>query len=66
MVPKTLDEAKILKEFEDDVNFDFWSDIRALNLPVDIMVSPVAQGDFENFLSSENIDYTTLIDDVEE
>lgn len=66
MVPETLDAAKILKQFEDDTNFDFWSEVRGINLPVDVMVSPIAQEDFEEFLNIENIDYSVLVEDVEE
>uniref|UniRef100_V5GRX6 Zinc carboxypeptidase A 1 n=1 Tax=Anoplophora glabripennis TaxID=217634 RepID=V5GRX6_ANOGL len=66
VTPKTLGQAKILKEFEDDEHFDFWSEFRALNSSVDVMVSPKAQLDFENFLSSEGIDYTIFIENVEE
>lgn len=66
MIPSTVSEANILKQFEDDENFDFWSEIRSLNSPVDIMVSPKAQLDFENFLDIEGIDYTIFIEDVEE
>lgn len=65
VVPKSLDEAELIHDFSDDINFDFWSEVRALDTPVDVMVAPSAQYAFEDILNSKNIEYTTLIDDVE-
>ncbi|XP_018567135.1 carboxypeptidase B-like [Anoplophora glabripennis] len=65
VTPKSLYEAYILKEFEHDEHFDFWTEIRSINLPVDIMVSPLAQNNFEAIMKSANIDYFVNIDDVE-
>lgn len=65
MTPKTVFEALILKEFENDENVDFWTEIRSLDLPVYIMVSPFGQDNFETILGKENIDYSVNVDDVE-
>lgn len=65
VTPDSLDEANTLKQFENDEHFDFWSDIRFLSLPVDIMVSPLGQNNFETVLKSTNIDYSISIDNVE-
>ncbi|KAJ8950620.1 hypothetical protein NQ318_010819 [Aromia moschata] len=66
VIPKSLDEAKLLMEFQNDENFDFWSDLRTLDRPVDIMVTPMAQLRFVDILKSENIEYSVHIDNVEE
>lgn len=65
MTPKTVSQALILKEFENDENFDYWTEIRSPNLPVDIMVSPLSQNNFETIMRNENIDYRISVDDVE-
>ncbi|KAJ8970943.1 hypothetical protein NQ317_008290 [Molorchus minor] len=66
VIPKSLSEAKLLKEYENDGDFDFWSDVRELNLPVDVMVSPSSQHEFEQTLDTENLDYDILIENVQE
>lgn len=65
VTPKTVSQALILKEFENDENFDYWTEIRSPNLPVDIMVSPLSQNNFETIMRNENIDYRISVDDVE-
>lgn len=61
-----MDEALALKTFENNGYFDFWSSLRAVGYPVDIMVNPIAQDMFEDFLQSYNIEYNILIDNVQE
>ncbi|KAJ8970942.1 hypothetical protein NQ317_008289 [Molorchus minor] len=64
VTPTSLREARLLTQFEDDENFDFWSEVRSLDRHVDVMVSKVAQAMFENLLNSENMEYTVHIEDV--
>ncbi|KAJ8922112.1 hypothetical protein NQ315_004046 [Exocentrus adspersus] len=66
VTPRTRVEADLLREFEEDIHFDFWSEIRAVDFPVDIMVAPGAQEEFEDFLDNQNLEYTTIIENVEE
>ncbi|KAJ8950617.1 hypothetical protein NQ318_010816 [Aromia moschata] len=66
VTPSSMDEANALKQLESNENFDFWSDLRAINISINIMVSPSAQDEFEDLLESYSIDSTVLIDDVEE
>ncbi|KAJ8922113.1 hypothetical protein NQ315_004047 [Exocentrus adspersus] len=65
VVPKTYSQAQLLKEFENDENFDFWTDVRFLNTPVDIMISSQGQNKFNHVLKKENIDYSVLVEDLE-
>ncbi|KAJ8970944.1 hypothetical protein NQ317_008291 [Molorchus minor] len=66
VTPKSMEEASVLKELENDENFDFWTDLRALNTPFNVMVSPDAQNKFEDLVKSYQIDYSVLINNVEE
>lgn len=65
IIPKTVEEASFLKSLSEAPEFDFWAQPRALNATVTVMVLPEAQAGFVNDLSSRNIDFTVLIDDVE-
>ncbi|KAJ8950618.1 hypothetical protein NQ318_010817 [Aromia moschata] len=66
VTPRSMEEADIVKQFENDDNFDFWSDLRAINASIDIMVTPAAQDEFETLLETYNIDNMILINNVEE
>lgn len=66
VVPETNDQANLIHEIQYDNNFDFWSEIRLLNAPVDVMVAPLAQKGFEAVLNREAIEYSTIIENVQE
>ncbi|KAJ8970946.1 hypothetical protein NQ317_008293 [Molorchus minor] len=63
---KSLDEIDILTRLEDDERVDFWSKHRVTNRPMDVMVSPSAQGEFETVLTSNRIVYNVIIANFEE
>lgn len=60
-----MDEALSLKTFENNAYFDFWSSLRRVDSPVDVMVNPVAQDMFEDSLQTYHIEYETLIENVQ-
>ncbi|XP_018567158.1 carboxypeptidase B [Anoplophora glabripennis] len=66
VTPQSMDEALALKTFENNGYFDFWSSLRSVGAPVDIMVNPIAQDMFEDFLQNYNIKYDVLIENVQE
>lgn len=62
----SVQEAELLDVFQDDNRFDFWSKHRILGKPVDIMVSPLGQDEFEATLSSHNIEFEVMINNFGE
>lgn len=65
VTPTTIEQANSLKTLEKLFELDFWSTLRSLNKPVDVMVKPKFQSSFEYMLHMHNIKYETLIEDVE-
>ncbi|KAJ8950626.1 hypothetical protein NQ318_010825 [Aromia moschata] len=64
--PTTIEEANLVNSFENDENFDFWVDIRSLDEPAEIMVSPIAQEYFEETLRQNGVDYIVSVYNVAE
>lgn len=65
VVPTTINHVSYLKRLENNPAFDFWSESRALNGNVDVMVSPEAQKLFEEQLLAHGIQYSVMINNVE-
>lgn len=65
MTPSTHDQLAYLKSLEQNVDVDFWSDIRHLHESVDIMVSPQLQEEFEYTLNSKSVEYGVMLSNVE-
>lgn len=65
VTPQTTEHGKLLEPFQENEEFDFWSELRKPGYPADIMVSPSAQQMFISFLQSHNIPYELTIEDVE-
>lgn len=65
VTPKTNAHAQILKIFEKDVNFDFWSPLRGLNQPIDVMVPPGYQKMFGHLMAFHKFESSVLIENVE-
>lgn len=59
------DEATILPYLKENVNYDFFTEVLALNYPIDIMVPPKAQDEFVDTLKSRSIEYTVVDENVE-
>lgn len=65
VTPQTEKHGKLLEPFQENEEFDFWSELRKLGYPANIMVSPSAQQMFISFLQSHNIPHELTIEDVE-
>lgn len=64
--PLNEEHAALLKNLQDNVDvLDFWSELRSLEEPVDIMVPPEYQNEFVQFLQSNNIPFNAMVDDVQ-
>ena len=58
-------DLEVLHSFEETEEIDFWSMTRAVGSVATLMVSKVAQREFEQKLSSENMKFRVKITDVE-
>lgn len=63
--PKNELENSYLQELEKNPQFDFWSKINKAGNPVSIMVPPKFQEEFENYLTVHDINFETIIENVE-
>lgn len=62
----SIQEAKQLDVFDDDDRFDFWSKHRVFSKPIDVMVSPSGQDEFESTLNNHNMEFEIMINNFEE
>lgn len=65
MTPSNHDHLVYLKSLEQNVEVDFWSEIRRLHESVDVMISPQLQEDFEHALNSKSVEYNVMLSNVE-
>ena len=65
IVTKTEAEAALLRTFESNENFDFWSSINKVGKPISVMVAPNAQSQFEFILKTTKMHFSVEIEDVE-
>lgn len=63
--PVTREQVKLLKDVETKYNLDFWTETFLSSRPVDIMVAPSFQGEFEQFLASHQMSFTIKIENVQ-
>jgi len=64
IVPKTKAQMDVLKAFNGNPAYDFWSKPRLLNKKVVVMVNPWHQRYFERVLKKHGFDYSVLIGNV--
>lgn len=65
VTPKNEQEVDVLKHLETYELIDFWSPLRKVGGPVNIMVPPSIKNYFFEILNAANIQYTVLIENVE-
>lgn len=65
VTPKNDVQALLLKSFEINEDYDFWSELRRPGHDTSIMVAPNAQESFKGFLDDNGIPYETVIENVE-
>lgn len=63
--PATEEQVKVIKQLETQDDLDFWSDLRHIDEPVHIMVPPAKHQEFAAFLQSHEIEFSTMIEDVQ-
>lgn len=66
MTISSIQDADLLDVFNDDDRFDFWSKHRVLDKPIDVMVSPSGQDEFESTLNNHNMEFEVMINNFEE
>ncbi|KAJ8723715.1 hypothetical protein PYW07_007695 [Mythimna separata] len=66
IVPSTDYEVQILTDLRKENQYDFWSDIVAINSDVRIMVAPGKQAEFENYFKSVEIPAKVVVENVQE
>ncbi|KAJ8932657.1 hypothetical protein NQ314_014534 [Rhamnusium bicolor] len=66
LIVTTSAEIDLLSELRNDQRIDFWSRHRIPNVPVDAMVPPDAQTEFETLLKINAITYEVIINNFEE
>ncbi|XP_018567127.1 carboxypeptidase B [Anoplophora glabripennis] len=62
----SIQEAELLDVFSYDQRFDFWSKHRIVGKPIDVMISPSGQDEFESTLNYHNIKFEVMINNFEE
>lgn len=65
VIPKNEQEVTVLKHLETYELIDFWSPLRRVAAPVNIMVPPSLENVFFELLDSAHIQHTVLIENVE-
>lgn len=65
--PKNKVSLEVLTKLRNERSdvYDFWTDPRNINLPVDIMVPPAFASTFINLMRTFEVDYKVKIADVE-
>lgn len=59
------EQSTLLATLENNQNVDFWTDIQK-GMPINVMVAPQFQKEFELLLKIKNINYSIALDNVEE
>merc|ERR1719348_2384027 len=62
--PKTQEQTAFLTKFEEQPEYDLWTDIM-IGRPVDIMTSPQHKQQLTDGLESQGIHYELMVDDVQ-
>lgn len=65
VIPSNEEHLKILKMFENTPSIDFWTGVYRSIQPVNIMVPPKLQSNFEAVLTQHQIDYKMVVENVE-
>lgn len=67
VTPKNEEAVEALRALDDsNMGYDFWTEVRGVGLPVDIMVAPYYKFKFDDVLSSGLFDAEVYISDVQE
>lgn len=66
VTPYSNNGIKTLLDWQENLKFDFWTSVRAIGVPVDIMIPPHYKRTFNSLLQTEDMSYTVLIDNVQE
>jgi len=65
VVPKSAEQVKMLRKWEEQDNLDFWTEISAIGRPTDIHVPKNAVESIDHKLEAFGFAYTVLIEDLE-
>lgn len=65
VTPQKEIQMDILRIFEDNQDFDFWSELRRPGYATTIMVSPNVHDEFLAILDANEIPHEMIIEDVE-
>jgi hypothetical protein len=67
LTPKTVQAVEALRNLEDsNSEYDFWTAVRGVGYPVDIMVAPHLKYRFNDIINSGEFDAEVYISDVQE
>lgn len=67
VVPKTVAQVEALRELQDGyAGFNFWNEVRGVNIPVFIMVAPHLRNNFKDMISLQNLNDEVTIENVQE
>lgn len=65
--PTSKEQLRVLQMFKNNTDVDFWTPVYQESLePVNIMVSPNFQSEFQQTLSNHEIEYDITVDNAEE
>ncbi|XP_077299844.1 zinc carboxypeptidase-like [Arctopsyche grandis] len=64
--PTTKEQTEILTRLLNNTKLDFWTNVIMKGRPVDIMVSPIDQIGFLEYMNSNKIDVEIFIEDLQE
>lgn len=65
VTPKSQKDLIVLQEIYETEKFDFWSTMKALDRPTNIMASPELKELLVSTLEAHKLEYEVLIDNVE-
>lgn len=65
VLPISNKHVRVLEKMQNMEDYHFWTQIKDVGLPVDIMVPPHMSADFENIVSSNAIPTTVMISNVQ-
>lgn len=67
ITPKTKEAAELLHDLEENhTGFDFWTGVKAVDVPVDVMVPPHFKEEFDHLLENVAVDMNVFIEDVQD
>lgn len=67
VTPAEESQVEALRKLEEfNTAYSFWTDVRGINAPVDIMVPPHLANDFQDFLSLQHLSSEVFIENVQE